>query len=400
MFTFLRESRNFRNFWFGQIVSQVGDRIHTLAVIWLVYTWTQSGTALGLVLISTTLPSVLFSPWAGHIADRFNRKNIAIITDVIRSVLVLSLAILSHLELLNMTGLVIITALISLTSAVFNPATLAMIPSIVPAAELSRANAISQLSANASGALGFLAGSGLIALIGVPAAFLCNGSSFILSALLIARIAYKQEETTQHTSNLKSDIIAGWRVVQSIPVVARLLVPLVVINFFFSSLSVLIPVFGEGVFKSGSSGVGMLLAAFTCGMFLAALLLSNWHPKTSIASFVTLSLFLVGSGFLLMGLFAVLPLFMGALILIGFALNGVNICLITLFQRLVPGEVRGKFFSMLTAVSLSAQPVSFGLTGWLSDLISPTTILFVCGLAIWGSALFVGRVSELRQQYL
>lgn len=399
MVRFLLEYRDFRHFWLGQVASQVGDRVHTLAVIWLVYTWTKSGTALGLVLIAATLPSVLVSPWAGYIADRFDRRKIAIAADLIRCLLVLILAFMAYSGLLEMTGLVIITALISLASAFFNPATLAMLPAIVPASELSRANAITQLSANASGAVGFLAGSGLIALIGAPAAFLCNGVSFIVSALLLGIITYRQA-SSPGTASFLDNLREGWAVVQGIPVVARLLAPLVVINFLFSSLSVLIPVFGEGVFRSGSAGVGLLLAAFTCGMFLAALLLSSWHPKASLSLLVTSSLLLVGGSFLLMGFFATLPFFVGALALTGFALNGVNICLITMFQRVVPGEVRGKFFSLLTAVSLSAQPISFGLTGWLSDLVSPAAILLACGLALLLCAAFVARIAELRQQYV
>ena len=94
MFGFLQENRDFRNFWFGQVISQIGDRIHTLAVIWLVYSWTKSGTALGLVLIAATLPSVLVSPWAGALSDRLNRKQIAIGCDGVRSVLVIVLATL------------------------------------------------------------------------------------------------------------------------------------------------------------------------------------------------------------------------------------------------------------------------------------------------------------------
>ena len=67
---------------------------------------------------------------------------------------------------------------------------------------------------------------------------------------------------------------------------------------------------------------------------------------------------------------------------------------------MVPGEVRGKFFSLLTAVSLSAQPISFGLTGWLSDLVSPAVILSACGLALLVCAAFVARIGELRDQYV
>ena len=397
MFTFLRENRDFRNFWFGQVISQIGDRIHTLAVIWLVYTWTKSGTSLGLVLIAATLPSVLISPWAGALSDRLNRKHIAIGCDLARSLLVIILAVLAHGKLLNMPLIVVMTAFISIASAFFNPATLAMLPSVVSSQDLGRANAITQLSANASGALGFLLGSGLIAAIGVPSAFLFNGISFCVSALLIKAISYQHCPSPKRLSFV-ADLQEGWQVVQSISVVSRIIGPLIVVNFLFSSLSVLIPIFGEGVFKSGSAGVGLLLASYTCGMFLAALVLSTVQLKTTISRLVTSSLLLVGGSFLAMGCIERLPLFVAALILIGFALNGANICLITMFQRVIPGEVRGKFFSMLTAVSLSAQPLAFGVTGWFADLVNPAGILLFCGITLLGCALFIYRIAELREQ--
>ncbi len=399
MNTFLQEHPNFRNFWVGQVVSQIGDRIHTLAVIWLVYSWTRSGTALGLVLIAATLPSVMISPWAGAISDRMSRQQIAIACDLVRSVLVIILAGMAYYGLLNMPVLVLMTALISIASAFFNPATLAMIPSIVSSQDLGRANALTQLSANASGALGFLMGSGLIVAIGVPAAFFFNGGSFLVSALLIRRIAYQHSPSVE-TLSFVSDLKEGWTVVRGMPMVSRMLGPLVVVNFLFSSLAVLIPVFAEGVFKSGSTGVGLLLASYTCGMFLASLALSTFRPKATIYRLVISSLLVVGGSFLAMGLVERFLLFVVALVLVGFALNGVNICLITLFQRAIPGEVRGKFFSLLTAVSLSAQPIAFGLTGWLSDLVDPTAIFMVCGIGLFLCAGLMYRITELREQYV
>lgn len=399
MFSFLRENGNFRNFWLGQVVSQVGDRIHTLAVIWLVYTWTRSGAALGLVLIAATLPSIIVSPWAGTLSDRLNRKHIAIACDAARCVLVVALSALASGNLLDMPVIVVITALISIASSFFNPATLAMMPSIVPSRDLVRANAVTQLSANASGALGFLLGSGLIAVIGVPAAFLFNGLSFLASALLIGKIVYQHRPCPRKSSFL-SDLKDGWSAVRGIPPVSRIMGPLVVINFLFSSLSVLIPIFGEGVFKSGSTGMGVLLASFTCGMFLAALALSAFQPKASMSLLITGSLLLVGGCFLAMGLIQRLPLFVVALAIVGLALNGANICLVAMFQRLIPGEVRGKFFSLLTAVSLSAQPLSFGITGWLSDLVDPVAILLSCGAALLMCSFLIYRIDELREQYV
>jgi MFS family permease len=399
LFSFLRINENFRRFWFGQVVSQVGDRIHTLAVIWLVYSWTKSGTALGVVLVAATLPSVLISPWAGALSDRLNRKAIAIACDLVRSGLVAVLAVAAWLDMLNMPLITAVTALISIASAFFNPATLAMMPSIVLPSDLVRANAFVQLSANAGGAVGFLLGSGLIAAIGVPAAFLCNCGSFLISAILIKKIAYRHSVSGRSGSFIP-DLKEGWSVVRSIPAVSRILGPIVVINLLFSSLSVLIPIFGEGVFKSGSTGVGILLSSYTGGMFLAALVLSAFHPKANMSRLVTSSLVAVSAGFIAMGLIGRLPLFVIALVLIGFALNGTNICFMAMFQRVIPGETRGKFFSMLTAVSLSAQPIAFGVTGWISDLVEPSGILLACGAALLCCAVVVYRISELREQYV
>ncbi|OFZ02391.1 MAG: hypothetical protein A2X97_12640 [Bdellovibrionales bacterium GWA1_52_35] len=381
-------------FWFGQIVSQLGDRIHTLAVIWLVYLWTKSGTALAVVLIASTLPSILISPWAGSITDRMNRKYIAIASDLARSALVISLIALNATSGLNLWTLALITALIAVASAFFNPATFAIIPSIVAPEQLVRANAISQLSTSASAALGFMIGSGLIAGIGVSTAFAFNAVSFLISAAMIRKISYSQ---TRQARSLPfyEEFKAGFGVIRGIPLVTKILLPVVLINLVFSALPVLIPFFGEGTFQAGSAGVGFLMASFTAGMFMGAAFLSYSSFNATIGRVMVVGLGIVGAAFVIMGIFAYLPIFLATLALIGFSLNFVNICLLGLFQRVVPTDVRGKFFSFLTAISLSSQPISYGLTGWLADTIKPELILLVCGVAIIMIALWLLRVKEL-----
>lgn len=397
MLELLRNNAAFRHFWLAQVSSQIGDRIHTLAVLWLVYDWTRSGTALGLVMVASTLPAILIAPWTGYVADRHDRRMVAIVADGVRAVLVLVLAVLALLDRLDMTLLVLVTALISLASAFFNPAALAMIPQLVAPAELTRANSIGQLSANASGALGFLAGSGLIAIIGVPAAFLTNACSFLFSATFLSRIARQRPERAAATSMVQS-LREGWLTVRSIPVVVRLLPPLVIINFLFSSLIVLIPIFAEGSFDSGPGGMGTLLGTYTAGMLLAALVVGNVRISTSVATLVGTSLLMVATAFLAMGLFASFAVFVVGLLLIGLGLNGINICLITLFQRLIPESALGKFFSLLMALSLSAQPLAFGFTGWLSDHVDPATLLLACAAAMFACAIYSVQARALREQ--
>ena len=272
-----------------------------------------------------------------------------------------------------------------------------MVPQLVKGEQLTQANALGQLSANASGALGFLAGSSLIALIGVPAAFLCNVVSFGLSAFFLLRMAWAHAPAAARTS-VRHGLGQGWQTMRSVPVVLYLLGPLVVINFLFSSLTVLIPVFAEGQFASGPGGIGVLMAAYTGGMLLAALLLGQVRLRTSVATLLGGSLLLVVACFTAMGLWASLGLFLVALLLVGLALNGVNICLITLFQRLVPAHALGQFFSLLMALALSSQPLSFGVTGWLTDQLTPNTVLLGSAVALLLCAVYVFSVPALRQQ--
>ena len=127
MLKLIRDEKNFRSFWLGQVVSQVGDRIHSLALLWIVYKWTGSGLAVGGVLIAATLPGVLIGPVAGSCADRWNRRQVMIWSDVVRAVIGGWLAWRAWAGVLTLPELLIATAFMSIASAFFNPAAMAIL---------------------------------------------------------------------------------------------------------------------------------------------------------------------------------------------------------------------------------------------------------------------------------
>lgn len=398
MFELIRRNINFRNFWYGQLISQMGDRIHTLAVIWLVYSWYNSGAAVGAVLIASTLPAFLISPFAGNILDKYNRKRIMIICDFIRSFFVLGLAVLAYFDKINLPVILIFTVIISIGAAFFNPATMAIMPSIVEKDDLTQANAFYQLSISASGALGFMAGSGLIALIGVPAAFLLNGVSFSLSAFFVFRIIYKHLPVKLKTSFMH-DFKEGWKITKGIPLIVRLFGPIIVINFFLAALFILVPVFAEGVFKRGSTGLGLMMTSLTLGMFLGAMVMSKGKPKIKTFILLFSSLLFIGGAFLAMSLFSNFYLHLIMYVFIGMSLNVSNISLMALFQKIVPNEVRGKVFGLLTSASVSAQPISYGIMGLITESASPSAILMFCSVALTATAIFFLTIKELKEVY-
>lgn len=379
---FIKGNHDFRQFWYGQIISQMGDKIHSLAVLILVYHWTNSGLAVGIIMIATSLPAVLLGPVSGELADRYDRRKIMIITDLIRGIIVLALAVLSWFAILDMTILIIGTVLISINSAFFNPATLSIIPNIVASRDLSRANALNQSSANLAGVVGLLMGTGLIALIGVSLAFAFNGLSFLFSALFISRVMYKHIEIERigtYLENLKS----GFKAALSIPLVKSMFLPIIVINFFFSSLVVILPVIAQGKFHSGATGLGVMMASYTIGMFFGSFVMSVIKDKNNSGKYSIAGLIMIGVGFTIIGVSESFYPTIIFLALAGFGLNVTNICLITIYQKVLNNENRGKVFGIVTAASLSLQPISYGIMGYLTEITDPFYIFIVSGIVIF-----------------
>ena len=137
----LRENRNFRQLWLGQVVSQLGDWFDTIALYTIVLRLTGSGRAVGLVLVARFVPTFIIGPLSGVVADRFSRRAVMILSDLLRACVVLGFLLVRTPEQL---WLVYVLTVLQLTfSAFFEPAKSAVIPSIVNARELVPANTIS-----------------------------------------------------------------------------------------------------------------------------------------------------------------------------------------------------------------------------------------------------------------
>ncbi|MDX8394773.1 MAG: MFS transporter [Mariprofundales bacterium] len=177
--------RNFRQLWLATLISRAGDILHDIAVLWLVSEETGSALAVGAVIVSTSLPVLLFRLIGGAIADRFNRQKIMIATDLLRAVLVLALPLLYYFQSLNLPAILVITFLRAVLSQFFYPAQQAVIPSTVPKASLPVANSVNQTSSLAiATSIPVLSGI-LIATVGPVTAFYIDAITFILSAILL-----------------------------------------------------------------------------------------------------------------------------------------------------------------------------------------------------------------------
>jgi len=182
----LRRNRNFRRLWYGQIVSQLGDWLDSIALFTLLLNLTGSGRAVGLLLVAEFLPAAIVGPFAGVVVDRLPRRLVLVASDIGRAALVLLLLFARGPDDLWLiyTAVGLKVAL----SAFFEPARSAILPALCSREELVAANAISGATWSAMLAIGAALGGLVAGLLGVHAAFLLDAASYLLSAALIATV--------------------------------------------------------------------------------------------------------------------------------------------------------------------------------------------------------------------
>ncbi len=188
----LRHNRNFRNLWLGSVISQLGDWFNVIAAAELITRLTDSGIALSYLFLARFLPLFLLSPFAGILADRFDRRRIMVLSDVLRGVTVLGFLFIR--DPADIWLFYLLTILQFSLSALFTPARGAVLANVVRHEELVAANALDSLTWSTMLALGAFLGGIVAALFGAETAFVADAVSFLVSAWFISRIGLERAE--------------------------------------------------------------------------------------------------------------------------------------------------------------------------------------------------------------
>jgi MFS family permease len=197
-FQLVRDNANFRNLWFGQIVSLLGDWFNLIASASLIATLTQSGVAVGGLFVIRMLAPFLISPVAGVFADRYNRKRLLVLTDISRAVIVLGFLLVREPE--HIWLLYTLTAIQLAISGFFYPARSAILLDIVSEDELGASNALSSATWSIMLSLGAALGGLATGQWGIYPSFIIDGCTFLVSAVFIAKLSYIQPASSQDAS--------------------------------------------------------------------------------------------------------------------------------------------------------------------------------------------------------
>ncbi len=386
----LRRNRNFRHLWLGQVVSQLGDWFDTIALYTIILQLTGSGRNVGLLLVARFLPSFLFGPISGVIADRFSRRTIMIVSDLLRAVVVLGFLFVRRADQLWI--IYVLTVLQLALSTFFEPAKTAAVPSIVAENELVAANAISSVTWSVMLTLGAAVGGVITGWFGTNAAFILDALSYLLSAWLIFKVVLpkrpKREprKLTVGRALGITETIEGARYVKHRPSVLALLLVKPAWGLGGGILT-LLAVFGERIFpvgKSAATGIGVLFAARGIGTAVGPIVARRiaGEGKKRLQASIGIA-FLIGGAFYF--LFGASPSFLFALVVLGTAHTGGSILWVfstVLLQRAVEDNFRGRVFAAELALLTLTMAFSNYLTGELLDRfqISPRKLTMGIGL--------------------
>jgi MFS family permease len=395
----LRSNRNFRQIWLGQVVSQMGDWFNTIALYSIVLKLTGSGRAVGLVLVARFLPTVVVGPLSGVIADRFSRRTVMIVSDVLRAVIVLGFLFIRRPDQVWLVYTLTVAQLVC--SSFFEPARTAAIPSIVTSRELVAANAISSATWSSMLTLGAAIGGVITGAFGTDAAFVLDSLSYLASAAFIATVRLpkrapriKSKLTISKALGI-ADTLEGARYVVRRPRVLALLLVKPAWGLGGGILA-LLAVFGEKIFPvggSGATGIGVLYAARGIGTAIGPFAMRRFAGETRerMQTWIGIS-FLIGGVFYVA--FGAATNFTIALIVLLMAHTGGSVVWVNstvLLQSIVEDNFRGRVFAaefMLLTLTMAASNYA---TGELLDRFgfSPRAvtigigILFMLPAVVW-----------------
>jgi MFS family permease len=349
---------NFRLFWIGALVSNLGGWLQVVAQNWLVLSLTNSAFILGLVNFIGNSPMLLLSLFGGVVADRNSRKTVLLITQNAQAILMLIMAVLSFFNIINIWMVILIALGIGIVQAFNSPAYQTIMLDLVRKEDIMNAIALNSFQFNLTRVIGPGIAGVLVTLVGVAVCFFLNSLSFmaVVVALLLVklpkpvRIVEKRpmwEEIKESLNYLKGEIaLSGLLMIASL------------FSFFITPYLTLLPVFVQQVFKSGPEDYGILLSAVGVGALTGALLVANISARLERRSlFMNWGMLIMVSALLGFSLSTNLILSMVMLAFAGGSLVSVNTTLNTIVQSSVPDYLRGRILSIWTLCSVGFMPL-------------------------------------------
>lgn len=390
--------RNYRLFWFGQLVSVTGTWMQSLAQSWLVLSLTTSAFLLGLVSVFQFAPVLLIGLFAGVLVDRVRKRNLLVVTQALSAVLAGLLAVLTWTGRIELWMVYAIAFCLGTVNAFDMPTRQAFVVEMVGKDDLMNAIALNSSLFNAARIIGPAVAGVLLAAVGPAAAFGLNSVSYlaVITGLLMMKLG-------PHIDVVRGrglqQLREGLGYVRSTDAILRPILLVGLVATFGMNFNVWIPLLAKQDLNSGAGGFGLLMAASGVGSLIGALALAflvtsvkRWMLFTTAATLGALDIALAVAG--------AIPLAIGIAMLvlaaIGFCSTTTMAMANTTVQTSAPDELRGRVMSVYTTVFAGTAPFGALIAGAISNNFGTPASLLVGGLVTMTAVALVAYWGQLR----
>ncbi|NMM62507.1 MFS transporter [Clostridium sp. P21] len=379
----MKLKRNLSFYMLGRFISYIGTGIQQIAIPLYILDITHSAIMMGLFSALNLLPNVITLPFAGILGDRKNRKTIMVVTDIGRGVLILALGFLALVSSLNIYILFSVQIFISIMDSIFSASSTAILPELIEEEELMKAMSLRGGSDAISMIIGPSLGGIIYGVLGIKAVFYLNGLSFIISAVSSFLIIYKNVNDNKEKITLKSFFTENASVLNFIrknKALTQLSVFCLLINFLVSPFfDIVFPYVLKKCVGFNSQQYGYLISCFTVGILLGNIAIGAYLNKFSTKVVIKLSI-LLQSVVLFVLAFSVYPTFINyigghnlklfivlaaVILLSGLFNSGINTPINVNLQKMVPNEMRARFFAILGVFCQGAIPFGSLIYGFI-----------------------------------
>jgi MFS family permease len=390
--------RNYRLFFGGQSLSLIGTWITRIATSWLVYRLTGSELLLGVVGFCGQVPTLLLAPFAGVLVDRWDRRRILVVTQILSLVQSLALASLTFSNTITVRSILVLQVVQGLINAFDTPARQAFVVELVDdRADLANAIALNSSMVNGSRIIGPSIGGALIAAVGEGWCFMADAISylFVIASLVAMKVARAPRARVE--AHVLSELKTGYRYVMSSPPIRTALLVLAIVSAMGMPYTVLMPVIVTHVLHGGPRTLGVLMTASGAGALGGALYLASRETvvglgRVSMMATITFGAGLVAFAFARNEILAVLVLpIVGAGFMVQLAATN------TILQTIVEDHLRGRVMAFYTMAFFGTAPIGSLLAGVAADRIGAQWTIAWCGVVCVLSGLwFARRLPSLR----
>ncbi|MDA8156914.1 MAG: MFS transporter [Actinomycetota bacterium] len=392
--------RNYRLFFVGQGISLIGTWMQQIAMSWLVYQLSKSALLLGVVGFAGQIPTFLLSPFAGVMADRWNKRRVLVITQTLSMLQAFALAALVLMKAILVWHIIALGILLGCVNAFDITTRQAFVPEMLEKKEdLGNAIALNSSLFNAARLIGPAIAGILIAIVGEGMCFLVNGISYI--AVIIALLMMKLERAPRRAASesFRNEITQGFSYVYNSVAMKSILLLLALVSFVGVPYAVLMPIFAGSILHGGAHTLGFLMTASGLGALGGTIFLASRKGAMRLGMTTPVSGMVFGAGLMVFAYSRFLWLSLLLMAVTGFGIIVQMASSNMVLQYIVDDGKRGRVMSFFAMAFMGTAPFGSLLAGALAGRIGAPATLLLCGIGcVLGSLAFSSRLPLIQRE--